>query len=435
MESIFQEPPAIFTADTTNKRNLLLLAQLRWLAVGGQVVTIVFVHFRLGIALPLTPMAGVIYFLIALNVVTLLRRRNHSDVTNTELFLVLMLDVAALTAQLYLSGGASNPFISVYLLQVIIGAVLLEAWSVWTLVTITSACYIWLTTSYHEIGLSGRDSGTGPSPGVFDLHIYGMFICFVLVAVLLVIFITRINQNLRNRDLRLAALRQQSLEEEHIVRMGLLASGAAHELGTPLGTISVILGDWARMPNMINDRDAVAEIEEMEIALARCKEIVSRILVSSGQARGEGAERTTRVKFFDRVVVEWQEARAPRVLEYTNRLGSDYEIASDTVLKQILVNVFDNAFEASPDWLKIDISERDGMTTVRVSDRGAGFSADMLAALGKPYQTTKSQPGRGLGLFLVVNVMRKLGGSVTAVNNRGKGATVELRLPMIQLAL
>jgi two-component system sensor histidine kinase RegB len=189
------------------------------------------------------------------------------------------------------------------------------------------------------------------------------------------------------------------------------------------------------MPKMIDDRDAAAEIEEMEIALARCKEIVSRILVSSGQARGEGTERTTRVKFFDRVVVEWQEARAPRVLEYTNRLGSDYEIASDTVLKQILVNVFDNAFEASPDWLKIEISEQDGMTTVRVSDRGAGFSADMLAALGKPYQTTKSQPGRGLGLFLVVNVLRKLGGSVTAVNNRGKGATVELRLPMIQLAL
>ncbi|WP_204313373.1 hypothetical protein, partial [Klebsiella michiganensis] len=80
------------------------------------------------------------------------------------------------------------------------------------------------------------------------LYIAGTFIGLVLDAVLLVVFMTRINRNLRDRDLRLAALRQHATEQDHIVRIGLLASGAAHELGTPLASLSVILGDWRRMP-------------------------------------------------------------------------------------------------------------------------------------------------------------------------------------------
>ena len=75
-----------------------------------------------------------------------------------------------------------------------------------------------------------------------------MLVCFVLDAALLVVFVTRINRNLRERDAQLADLRQHAAEEDHIVRMGLLASGAAHELGTPLASLSVILGDWRRMP-------------------------------------------------------------------------------------------------------------------------------------------------------------------------------------------
>ncbi len=85
----------------------------------------------------------------------------------------------------------------------------------------------------------------------------------------------------------LAALRQRAAEEEHIVRMGLLASGAAHELGTPLATLSVILGDWLRMPAFADDAELRAEIGEMQAQLQRCKSIVSGILLSAGEARGE----------------------------------------------------------------------------------------------------------------------------------------------------
>ena len=131
----------------------------------------------------------------------------------------------------------------------------------------------------------------------------------------------------------------------------------------------------------------------------------------------------------------WRETRAPARLDYVNGIEDDAAIASDTVIRQILFNVFDNALEASPGWVGINASRRDGFLSVSVCDRGGGFQPDILARFGKPYQSTKGRPGSGLGLFLVVNVLRKLGGVITPENNGAGGATVELRLPVSALSI
>ena len=418
----------IQTGDTTSKKNLLLLIQLRWLAVGGQIATILLVHSWLAIALPLAPMMAVVAFLVGLNIVSLFRHRRQDTVTNAELFLELLLDVAALTVQLYLSGGASNPFISLYLLQVILGAVLLDAWSVWMLVATTSGCFVWLTTSYREIAIPHAHGGE-----LFNLHIQGMFICFVLAASLLVFFVTRIQRNLKARDARLADLRQRSAEEDHIVRMGLLASGAAHELGTPLATLSVILGDWQRMPALQADPEVAGEIAEMQGQLDRCKRVVSGILMSSGGARGEGTIRTTVRAFLDETIAEWRRSRSPGVLEYVGNFGPDAPIVSDAALKQVLFNVLDNALEASPHWIEVTAKREADAIAIAVRDAGPGFDGRMLAEFGKPYHSSKNRPGSGLGLFLVVNVVRTLGGAVAAWNDDTGGACVSLSLPLSAL--
>jgi two-component system sensor histidine kinase RegB len=393
------------------------------------VVTILVVHFWLGIALPLTKMAIVIAFLVALNIVSLFKHRYHDIVSNTELFLALLLDVAALTLQLYLSGGAANPFVSLYLLQVTLAAVLVDAWSTWALVLITSGCFIWLTAVYQDI-FSLREQG-----GNFArLHIQGMFICFVLSATLLVLFITRINRNLRGRDAHLARLRQQSAEEDHIVRMGLLASGAAHELGTPLATLSVILNDWQHMPVLKETPELSQEIVEMQLQVERCKTIVSGILMSSGEARGEGTLRTTVNAFVDGLAAEWRASRSPARFEYANAFGKDAAIVSDTALKQVIFNLFDNALEASPNLVEVGVRRTEGDLVIAVRDEGPGFSEEMLAEFGKPYRSSKGRPGGGLGLFLVVNVVRKLGGVIAAANAAGKGAIVTLTLPLASLS-
>jgi len=413
-------------SDATNRKNLLLLIQLRWLAVAGQVLTILLTQYWYGIALPLVPMSLVVLFLVALNGFSLLVLHGRAPVTNSQLFIALVFDMAALTIQLYHSGGAANPFVSLYLLQITLGAALLTTRSTWILVAAASMCFVFLIYVFEPI--------TVPSHGddLLELHIRGMFICFVLAAGLIVLFMTRINRNLRERDAFLADLRQRSAEEDHIVRMGLLASGAAHELGTPLSTISVILSDWRHMGAVKRNREMAGDVEEMQAQIQRCKHIVSGILMSSGNARGEGTIRTTVRSFLDGLMEEWNTTRQPLAMPWENDFNPDAPMVSDTAIKQVIFNVLDNALEASPHWLGAIAARRGDRLVITVEDRGPGFDKAILAALGQPYMSSKGKPGRGLGLFLVVNVLRKLGGDISA-ENRPQGARVTLSLPLAAL--
>ncbi len=425
------QPDAI--EQTANTRNLRLLVSLRWLAVAGQIVIIGVARQWFHLDLPLLQMAMVILFLIGLNLASLFLLRSAIALYDAELFIALLLDVAALTVQLYLSGGATNPFIGLYLLQIILGAVLLRSRWTWTLFGVTSLCFLGLMRYYRHVGLDHYAKGSVVS--FMQLRVEGSFLSFVLASVLLIFFLSRINRNLRERDRRLSDLRQQRAEEEHIVRMGLLASGAAHELGTPLSTLSVIVNDWLRVPELAGDPERAADIAEMQQALGRCKQIVSRVLLTAGEARGEEAERTTLIKFFDRMIADWRTSQSPAMLEYTNAIMNDAVIASDTVLVQALFNVFDNALEASPDWVSIEVAGDAEWLVIAVKDRGPGFATHILANFGKPYQSTKGVDGCGLGLFLLVNVIRKLGGTVTPSNQAEGGAVVSVRLPLKALSL
>lgn len=416
--------------NATGLKNMQLLIQLRWMAVVGQIVTILVVQLGFDIKLPLDSLLAVIACLAAFNVASVLLWRVHRRVSNDELFLALLVDVGMLTAMLYFTGGATNPFAFLYLLQVTIGSVLLRPrWS-WTMVAITVVCFAGLA-------LFGVPLSMPPDleKGLASLYIHGMLICFALNAALLVIFVTRIGRNLRERDARLAGLRQRAAEEEHIVRMGLLASGAAHELGTPLATLSVILGDWARLPSFTSDPELLQEVEEMQAQIQRCKAIVSGILLSAGEARGESSQETTICTFFDELVDEWRASRPVISFVYDNRFGQDMPMVSDSTLQQMLCNVLDNALEASPHYVSLEVDGDDDTLTLTVKDAGPGFSPAMLAQLGKPYQSSKGRPGRGLGLFLVLNVARMLGGNVVARNRVGGGAVVTITLPLSAIVL
>ncbi|WP_367846543.1 ATP-binding protein [Rhodoferax sp. WC2427] len=416
--------------DATGRKNMHQLVQLRWIAVIGQIVTILVVHFGFGIALPLGTMFTLLGCLIVFNIASLLRAKMFQDVSNGELFFALLVDVGMLTTQLYLSGGATNPFAFLYLLQVTLGAMLLQAWSTWTMVAITAACFAGLARFGAPLSLPiDHDQGLN-SP-----YIQGMLICFMLNAALLVVFITRIGRNLRERDSRLADLRQRAAEEEHIVRIGLLASGAAHELGTPLATLAVILGDWRHMPHFTNDPELLQEIDEMQTQLLRCKAIVSNTLLSAGEARGEFSVKTTICSFLDDLVEEWRATRPVYAFAYSNAFGHDLPMASDLALKQMVYNVLDNALDASPRWIQLQANREADALTLTVTDEGPGFAPAMLAHFGKPFQSSKGRTGGGLGLFLVLNVARTLGGNVTAFNRVEGGAVVKITLPLATFAM
>ncbi len=413
-------------------KNLHQLIQLRWFAVIGQLFTIEVAHYSLALPIPLWPMLWVVVCLAGYNLVSWVRWRTGVGVRPIELLLALLVDVGVLTVQLYLSGGVGNPFVFLYLLQVTLGAALLRGHHVWTLVAVAGACMALLTHFHLPLPLR-----IDFSRGLASPYVLGLLVCFVLNAALVVVFMGRIGRNLRQRDARLAASRQRAAEQEHVVRMGLLASGAAHELGTPLSTLAVILGDWRRHPALARDAELQQDVAEMQAQVQRCKSIVSGILLSAGETRGEASAQTTVCRFLDSLVSEWRASRSVAAFEYDNRFGADRPMVADATLEQMVFNVLDNAREASPAWVGLAAERADDGDALRivVTDRGPGFAPPMLRQLGKPYQSSKGRAGGGLGLFLALNVARTLGGSMHAENLPAGGARVTIYLPLAALAL
>ncbi len=407
--------------------NLGQLIELRWLAVAGQLATLVVVDLLLGIALPRVEMLTLLGVLALFNLFCQWRNRLALPVAQLELCCGLLIDVGVLTGQLYLTGGSNNPFIYLYLLQVAVSSVLLRPAYLWAVVLSTVSGFLTLA-QWHRPLVLDPEQATTLSPN----YLGGLLLCFLLNVALLTIFIVRINRNLRQRDAELAEARQRAAEELHIVRMGLLASGAAHELGTPLATLSVILGDWAHMAPFAGEPELREEIEEMQQQIQRCKAIVSGILMSAGELRGEATQLTTLQAFIDSLAERWRPTRPHAELAVERDGLPDVEIVSDTALQQVIANLLDNAAEAAPS-LTLRVACADDQLRLSVLDDGPGFDAERLKHFGEPYQSSKGQPGRGLGLFLSANVARTLGGQLQAHNRAEGGAEVVLTLPLASL--
>ena len=410
------------------RRNMLLLIQLRWIAVGGQLVTIAGADRLLGIRLPLIPLLVVPALLAVINLVSVPYLQRRPSVTDLEVTAALLVDVAALAWQLNHSGGLSNPFASLFLLQVVIGAMLLEPRSSWGVAIAAFLALGTLTLNPEPLALPGQWAAQP-----LRLYLLGSLVCFVLIAVLLVAFVTRITRNLRESDAALAAIRQRAAEEDHIVRMGLLASGAAHELGTPMSSIAVILGDLARHTTIRGNAELTADVEEMQAELQRCKLIVGAILMSAGEVRGENPAVTTVRTFVADVAADWR-GRTSAPISLQDDFGEDVTIVSDPALRQVIGNIIDNALDASPGGVTLHAAREQGSLVLDVLDDGPGFSGEMLETFGRPYASTKGRSGGGLGLFLVVNILRKLGGRVDVTNRAEGGAQVRMTVPLSSLA-
>lgn len=251
-----------------NRKNLLQLILLRCLAIFGQIVAIIFADKFIAVDLPKQAMLDVVSLLAVINLISFYRYQYQKNISDSSLFFELILDVLILTLQLYFSGGISNPFISLFLLQVIIAAILLRSIFAWAIFAISTACYVLLSFEFIELNISDEN--------FFDLHLHGMLISYVIAAVLLLIFITRMAKNLR--------------QQQEFLRSAMLATSAAHNLGTPLNTISVVIEDWKKFDLENLSPDVQKDIVLIESQLQRCKEAVSEILSNSGSERLEQAK-------------------------------------------------------------------------------------------------------------------------------------------------
>lgn len=250
-----------------------------------------------------------------------------------------------------------------------------------------------------------------------------------MVAGLLVLFITRITRNLNARDSYFAEMRERSAEEDGIVRMGLFASGAAHELGTPLSSLAVLLADWKRSPEFAANPMLVEELTDAQGELDRCKEIVGNILHSAGQLRGEAMEVAPVEELINRLAAQWRSTNpdAPLNVQYEGLFGT--KIAAEPALHQAIWTALENAADVTTNPIDLHARIADDQLIIAVMDDGPGFAPDQLGQVGRIGQSSKG-PGHGLGLFIANNVVRRLGGRLDASNRDSGGAVVEYILPL-----
>ena len=220
--------------------NLRRLVLLRTIALGGQALAVWVAVVPLRMPVPQQPLVAILAGLALVNVLTGLRLGRDWPVRDSELFAHFLLDVFAFTGLLYFTGGSTNPFAPLYLLPIALAAVALPRGYVWALATATVAGYTALLFFY--VPLPGTHA---LHDDAFRLHVVGMWAGFLLSAGLISWFSVKMADTRRERDRLAAEMREQALRHERVLALGTLATGAAHELGTPLSTLAVLVKDLA----------------------------------------------------------------------------------------------------------------------------------------------------------------------------------------------
>lgn len=390
------------------------LVRLRWIALLGQLVALVLYHRALDTPLNWTIVAPIFGF-IALSNIGLsgwLRRDPPPERTQIAMTGVLTTDTLLLTALLAASGGATNPFTIFYIVHIVLAAVVLETRVTVWLTLLSALCFgalFVLPSDDHSAHMHH-----GHDMAMMEAHLRGMWIAFAIAAGVIAYFVRKISQTLAAQREQLDILRERDASRARLASLAALAAGAAHELGTPLGTIAVAVrelelalerGDAVDQP--ISDaRLIAAEVE-------RCR------LILGGMAAETHADDlqpmvTTAEGLFAELRSRFDDDRAARIVTRAPATGEPLRIPQRAVVRALAALV-KNAFDAmsrEDDAVDVELDLREpGTVRLVVRDHGRGMDAETRARAGEPFFTTKNPgAGMGLGLFIVRSFAESIGG-------------------------
>jgi two-component system sensor histidine kinase RegB len=421
--------PPFAAAVLRGSDNLVLpwLLRLRWLAVAGQLGASWVGEASLGLDLPVWGIAACIGVTVLTNV-ALGAWVNRRPAPAWLIPGILLLDVLLFSLLLYLTGGPENPFWPIYLVHVAVSvAVLGPGWNA-VIIAVASLAYGLLFFHHRPLQFQG-ELPTWAMP-------LGSWIALVVTAVVIAYFVGQAVRSIRLREQELAEARELAAQSEMLASLTTLAAGAAHELGTPLGTIAVV----ARELELAADRAGAgselgADARLIRQEVDRCRSILGRMRVD---LKGE-ASKSRDVAVEELISVLRDGLREPE--RDLLRVWRQPELATVRIpfraVEQALGVILRNAFDASRPGTPVDLrlAVSDGRLRVSVQDSGVGMDAAMLRRVGEPFFTTK-EPGKGmgLGLFLARMIARNCGGDLRIESEAGKGTTCVLELPEARMS-
>lgn len=406
---------------TTSPGLLRSLATLRWIAVAGQALTVLLAVHVFGLQLPALPLWGGVAALALFNTWAWQARRGETEDQGAALRHMLV-DVASLTWMIAWSGGAMNPFASLFLLPIALAAVALP-WRGVAVVLLASG------VGYAVSTLAGRPLPHlhGAYGDVLDLHLWGMAANFAISAAVVAWFLTRLAHALRQRERELARLREQFARSEGIVALATHAAAVAHELNTPLGTLTLMVED--ALDDAVPGSAQHADAELMRSLIDECRDRVRQL----SQPADAMEQLRPLDQALEQLVDRWLLLRPTVRLERSGELPAGLLVAWDAGIGHLLQALLNNAADASQaaGSVQVDLAMewKQGCLRGSVRDFGSGLEP---GAQRLPQQWLRSSKPGGMGVGLVLShaTVERLGGRLALDQAEGGGLRVHFELPL-----
>ena len=415
-------PGRLLNAVRTDRGRLL---QLRWVSLLAMAVMSLVVFPWLAPAQPVAPLAGVTLCLLAVNL-ALLGGLAEWLVGRWGAFLQLTVDMVAWGAFLYFTGGVTNPAISLLLPVVAVGASILPALQAWLLAALAVVLYSLLWQYHQPVYLADADQA-------MYWHLAGMWISFAFSAATVVWFIVRLNSELARRDDELAEVNAARARDAYVVGLGKLAAGAAHRLGTPLGTLRILTDDLASRAELSADVREDAEL--MREQVDHCRDILNGLTREAGQQRAEGGGAVDAFAWASAVAERWQQLRPGAALAIeAGAAAAGAVIVADASLGEALHNLIDNAANANiragnrgaP--VELGVQREGGMVVIDVLDCGPGLEPGRVEA-ARHAPLGAHAKGMGVGLMLAHAAIEHHGGRLEFRSRPGGGTIARMLIP------
>jgi two-component system sensor histidine kinase RegB len=427
-------------AVTALQANLYRLVIIRVIVFVCQLLALAYAWFALQLTLDYGLILGIVLLLGLVNGALYWRLRRRTEPSQREFFMHLLVDVAGLSVLLYFTGGASNPFVSYFLVPVTIAAATLTPRFTWMLSALALASYTLLLFVFRPLEVlmpaaldhampgmthTANTATEGAADAVTNLHTLGMWFNFLVSAALITYFVVKMAAELRVREERIGRYREDTLRNEQIVALATQAAGTAHEMGTPLGTMAVLLQDMKQ--DHAGSPELVADLSLLQQQVNACRDSL-RSLVRKADLSNQHTTRVPLDQFISSLHEQWRLVRPELPCLITLQDGAPPEVDVDPTLQQALINMLNNAADASPSGIEVTLRWSAGQWHMTILDHGEGLSRELAGQIGTRIVSTK-EGGLGVALVLSQATLNRLGGKVSLYALPEGGNLTEITLP------
>lgn len=418
-----EAPEAVSGRRMRARISQITLIKIRWVAVAGQAATILFVHYWLGYELPLWPALAIVGISVALNVAAVVQGKWRLRLVERDAALYLGYDMCQLVALLFLTGGLLNPFVVLMLAPLTVSATLLSYRSTTTLTGLALAGVVLLAFWHYPL------PGGMPSSGS-PYHL-GVGLAMGIAILFVSNYVWQVAADARQVSDALGATQLALEREQRISLLGGLAAAAAHQLGTPLGTITLIAREMRR--DVPADSPMAEDIALLEQEVNRCRDILTE-LARRPEPDDEDPFRLMSLPALAGAAAETylhSENRRLAITAAEGPPGQTLMLRRTPELIHGLGNLIQNALQFARN--RVEISAEYGPKTValKIVDDGPGFPLALLGRLGEPYVSGRGEDSdhMGLGIFIAATLLEHSGAQLSFSNGPQGGAVIAVAWP------